>query len=101
MNGDHPRCATCVLCKASGYASWDCSCPIFQQKCHELNGQVDNNNMPYFLTLETWTQVMEPPKAAPAQQPSPHGPPPPPARSRPAQTTLSWKCNSPPSSDNN
>ena len=58
-NGDNPQC---MSCKAVGHTSWDHRCPVFQQKCHKLNERVDNNNMLYFLTLKTWTQVMEPPR---------------------------------------
>ena len=78
MNGDNPRC---VSCKMAGHASWDHSCPVFQQKCHELNERINDNNMPYFPTPETWTQVMEPPRMAQAQRPHAQAAPPPPADS--------------------
>ena len=59
--GENPWC---MLCKVSGHSSWDCCCPIFQQKCHELSEKIDDNSMPYFPTHKTWTQVMEPPWSA-------------------------------------
>ena len=52
----------CVSCSIVGHASWDRMCPIFLKKCGELNDRLEDNNLPYFLTSEEWTQVSKPPK---------------------------------------
>ena len=54
---DNPRC---ISCGCNGHASWDRGCPTFLQKCTELNKRAEDNSMPYFPTLETWTQAKEP-----------------------------------------
>lgn len=88
---DHLRC---VSCKVTGHASWARNCPVFLQKCYELNERVDENNMPYFPTQEAWTQVMEPPRAAPVLQPRSREAPL--ARGGMTQTRLPWQRNAPP-----
>ena len=88
-NGENPRC---VSCKVSGHSSWDHRCPVFQQKCHELNEKIDDNSMPYFPTQEAWTQVMEPPRLAPIPQNKTRGPPP---MNRPVQSTINWQRSMP------
>ena len=59
MNGARPHC---VSCGRVGHTSWDRRCPVFQHKCDELNEQLEDNKLPYFPTVEGWTQVCEPPK---------------------------------------
>ena len=88
-NGDNPWC---MSCKAPRHASWDRHCPIFQQKCHELNKKINDNNMPYFPTLEPWTQVMEPPWSAPPLRKVAWAAPP---TNRPIQLTLNWQYGMP------
>ena len=81
-----------MSCKAPGHASWDRRCPIFQQKCHELNEKINDNNMPYFPTLETWMQVMEPPQSAlPLWKVARATPP----TNGPIQSTLNWQRGMP------
>jgi hypothetical protein len=88
----------CVPCGIAGHASWDRNCPIFQRKCSELNDRVDENNMPYFPTVEIWTQVREPPKTIYVST----APPPPRSaqndrhRAHNTQSTLPWTNNGPP-----
>ena len=91
-NGENPWC---VSCKVSGHSSWDRRCPIFQQKCHELNEKIDDNSMPYFPTHKTWTQVMELPWSALISQNKVQGAPP---TNRPVQSTLNWQQSMPTSS---
>ena len=67
-NPDSPRCISCgVPC----HASWARDCPVFQQMCQELGDCLEDNSLPYFLTLEAWTQVKEPPRVIFMAQP-PH-----------------------------
>jgi hypothetical protein len=65
-NQEQPRCTPC---NTNGHTSWERNCPTFQGKCRELNERMDENQMPYYLTEETWTQAKEPPKANYALQP--------------------------------
>ena len=92
-----PNKYQCVSCSSDNHASWDRSCPSFLCKCAELNNHVEENRMPYFPTLETWTQAWEPEKPIcplgplpHLQQPAPRGLP------RFAQTTLSRPQAGPP-----
>ena len=72
VNQDKPHC---VSCGVAGHASWDRSCPVFQQRCRELDDRMEDNSLPYFPTAEAWTQVREPPKTAPQRsQPPPRMP---------------------------
>ena len=43
--------------------SWSRLCPVFIQKCKEMNGRLTENNMPYFPTDEPWTHILQPPKS--------------------------------------
>jgi hypothetical protein len=58
-NQEQPRCTPC---NTDGHTSWDRNCPAFQSKCRELNERMEESQMPYYLTLEVWTQAKEPPK---------------------------------------
>ena len=49
--------------------SWSRLCPVFVQKCEEMNGRLTENNMPYFLTDEPWVHILQPPK--PTYRPPP------------------------------
>ena len=51
-----------MSCGIEGHASWSRLCPVFVQKCEEMNGRLTENNMPYFPTDEPWTHVLQPPK---------------------------------------
>ena len=57
-NAAHPHCISCGI---AGHASWDRNCLVFQHKCAEMNNRLEENNMPYYPTLEVWTQAREPP----------------------------------------
>ena len=70
--GSRPRCVSCGI---EGHASWSRLCPVFVQKCEEMNGRLTENNMPYFPTDEPWTHVLHPPKST-------YRPPPPTAHNR-------------------
>ena len=59
--GSRPRCVSCGI---EGHTSWSRSCPVFIQKCDEMNGRLIENAMPYFPTNEPWTHIMQPPKPA-------------------------------------
>ena len=67
-----PNKYRCVLCGSDDHASWDRSCPTFLHKCAELNNRMEENRMPYFPTLETWTQAREPEKPVHPLGPLPH-----------------------------
>ena len=43
------------------------------RKCAELNKRAEDNNMPYFPTLETWTQATEPANPTRINNPPPTG----------------------------
>ena len=45
--------------------------PGFPRKCQELGDCLEDNSLPYFLMLEAWTQVKEPPRIVFVAQP-PH-----------------------------
>ena len=77
---DYPHC---ISCDCNGHASWDRACPTFMRKCAELNERAEDNNMPCFPTLETWTQAMEPTNPTQINNP--------PRRPQPQHTTqASW-----------
>jgi hypothetical protein len=50
----------CTSCKTDDHTSWDRACPTFLHKCNELNARMPENQMPYFITEEPWTQVIQP-----------------------------------------
>ena len=52
----------CVNCGSTDHRSWGCKCPEFIQRCHDLDTNTPENQMPYFPTSELWTQVLLPPK---------------------------------------
>ena len=83
--------AHCVSCSTVGHASWARACPVFQRKCNKMNDCLEDNNMPYFPTAESWMQVREPPKVVYVILPLPW----PAQRSRNnngmTQSTLPWK----------
>ncbi|KAL1740409.1 hypothetical protein HDZ31DRAFT_23372, partial [Schizophyllum fasciatum] len=55
----------CVNCREEGHASWDRSCPVFQQKCLEHDYRYPENVMPFFVTDEPWTHATVPPSVKP------------------------------------
>ena len=61
-NRDRPRC---VSCKAEGHTSWSRRCPVFLNKCLEMDARMTENQMPYYPTTEPWTHTLRPPKPAP------------------------------------
>lgn len=51
----------CTPCGKRGHASGDRrACPIFKQKCDELNARIPENTMPYYPTKEAWTFALAP-----------------------------------------
>ena len=81
----------CMSCGTVGHASWARACPVFQQKCNEMNNHLEDNNMLYFPTAELWMQVREPPKVVyvmpPLPQPAQHSR----NNNGMTQSTLPWK----------
>ena len=81
----------CVSCSMVGHASWARACPVFQRKCNKMNDRLEDNNMPYFPTAESWMQVREPPKVVyvmpPLPQPAQHSR----NNNGMTQSTLPWK----------
>ena len=65
-NHDKPRC---ISCRVDGHASWDRRCPIFLDKCCEMDARMTENQMPYYPTSDPWTHVLRPPKAVPTPGP--------------------------------
>src|SRR5882724_6339165 len=50
----------CMPCGVDGHTIWDRLCLVY--KCNKMNRRMEGNQMPYFPTLEIWTQVNKPPK---------------------------------------
>ena len=59
--GSWPRCISCGI---EGHMSWSRNCPVFIQKCDEMNRRLTENAMLYFPTNEPWTHAIQPPKPA-------------------------------------
>lgn len=47
----------CVLCRATDHCSWDRDCSEKGRKPAQINTHFPENNIPFFLTTEAWTQV--------------------------------------------
>ena len=84
----------CVSCNVTDHPSSSRKCPVFIQKCHDLNARTPENIMPYFPTEEEWTQDLLLPKITkpivptrPPQPPNPTSTPNPTAH-REIQTTI-------------
>ncbi|KAF8964627.1 hypothetical protein BDZ97DRAFT_1626166, partial [Flammula alnicola] len=45
----------CVSCNTGGHASWSRECPVFKQKCEELDKRTPENHLPFFPAAEPWT----------------------------------------------
>ena len=52
----------CASCKSNAHSSADKECPEYQIQLAKLNTRTPENQMPYFLTEEPWTQVLLLPK---------------------------------------
>ena len=61
-NHDKP---CCVSCRMEGHASWDQRCPVFLNKCQDMDARMTENQMPYYPTGDPWTHTLRPPKSAP------------------------------------
>ena len=48
-----------------GHASWDRQCPVFLNKCQDMDARMTENQMPYYPTGDPWTHALRPPKPAP------------------------------------
>ena len=69
------RTVYCVVCRSHNHASWGRTCPEFKKRCTTLNDNFPENNMPYFPSDASWTQVTKP--VSPARRaPTPSNSPP-------------------------
>ncbi|KAI6033767.1 hypothetical protein BKA83DRAFT_83185, partial [Pisolithus microcarpus] len=57
-----PDIVFCINCQSSTHTSTDRFCPQLIKRCNIMDERTPENNMPYFLTEEPWTQVLTPPK---------------------------------------
>ena len=51
-----------MSCGTSDHPSWDRACLVFLHKCQEYSERLEGNCIPYFPTLEAWTQIKEYPR---------------------------------------
>ena len=50
----------CVSCKSNTHSSWDRDCPEFRRRCDQYDENYPENNLPYFPTEDSWTQIPRP-----------------------------------------
>ena len=66
---NHPKCSNC----RDHHPSFDRECPMFREKCRQIDGRCPENKLAFYPTNATWTWVtMENAPNANADPPPPH-----------------------------
>ena len=59
----------CVSCESEDHTSSHRDCPMFRRNCDNMDRRYPDNKIPYFPTLEPWTQAPAPENPAPYRKP--------------------------------